>query len=388
MTFKTSKTARWGQPLAVIAAAALLVACGGGSPRTTAVKVVGDSLNDSGTFGFKFTVQGTTAAPHLIWAEHVTSAVGAPALCARYAATGPTSVALNPAAAQCTSYGVGGGRVNPAGLAGDTSAFSVVQQLKDMAAAGSFGPEELLLADGGGNDAADLVGAYLGAATDGGAAYVALLSELLTPTQVGTAVAGGSAGLAVAGGQYMTAAANLLADTLNTQAIDKGAQRVVLLTAPNVVRTPRFQQVLAGVAAASGGGATGAAAAAQVAALADGWVVAFNTQLKARFASQSKVAVVDSYAEFNKWLDTPATYGLTNTTTPACPVTGVESNGLPSYSIQTCTAAGLSASPQPGTSGADWWKTYVFSDNFHGTPRTNQLLGELVVKALESKGWK
>lgn len=186
----------------------------------------------------------------------------------------------------------------------------------------------------------------------------------------------------------MTAVANLLADTLTTQAIDKGAQRVVLMTAPNVVRTPRFQQVLAGVAAASGGGSTGAAAAAQVAALADNWVVAFNTQLRARFASQARVAVVDFYAELNKWLDTPASYGLTNTTTPACPSTGTDSTGLPTYSIQTCTATALSAAPQLGTSGADWWKTYVFSDNFHGTPRTNQLMGDLVVRALELKGWK
>ena len=186
----------------------------------------------------------------------------------------------------------------------------------------------------------------------------------------------------------MTAVANLMADSLNSLAIDKGAQRVILFTAPNVVRTPRFQQVLAGVAAASGGGATGAAAAAQVAALADSWVVAFNTQLKSRFASQPKVAIVDFYTEFNKWLDTPTAYGLTNTTTPACPVTGVESTGLPSYSIQTCTAASLSAAPQPGTTGPDWWKTYVFSDNFHGTPKTNQLMGDLVIKTLDAKGWK
>jgi outer membrane lipase/esterase len=388
MNLKPRTQARWATPLAVIATAALLVACGGGSPQTTAVKVVGDSLNDSGVFGFKFTVQGTTAAPHLIWAEHVTSAVGAPALCARYTATGPTTVALNPAATQCTSYGVGGGRVNPSGQAGDASAFSVVQQLKDMATAGGFGPEELLLADGGGNDVADLVGAYLGASTDGGAAYVALLGELLPTAQVTTAATGGTTAFAAAGGQYMTALANLLADTLTTQAIDKGARRVVVLTAPNVVRTPRFQQVLAGVAAASGGGSTGAAAAAQVSALADSWVVAFNTQLKARFASQAKVAVVDFYAEFNKWLDTPAAYGLTNTTTPACPSTGTDSTGLPTYSIQTCTAASLLAASQTVSGGVDWWKTYVFSDNFHGTPRTNQLMGELVVKALESKGWK
>ncbi len=373
--------------LAAVAAAVLLAACGGGTD-TTAVRVVGDSLNDGGVFGFKFTVQGAANDPQPIWADRVTSALGAPALCPRYAATSPSTVALNPQATSCTSYGVGGARVNPIGAAGDASPFSVIQQLKDMSAAKAFGESELLLADGGGNDAADLIGAYLGASADGGAAYVALLSELLTPAQVGAAVSGGAAGLAAAGGQYMVALANALADGIDTHALGKGAQRVVLVNAPNVVKTPRFQHVLAGVAAASGGGATGAAAAAQVATLAEGWVKAYNAQLQARYASQTKVAVVDFYGEFNKWLTTPATYGLTNTTTPACPVTGTDSNGLPAYTISTCTVASLSAAPQPGTSGADWWKTYVFADNFHGTPRTNQLMADLVLTTLANKGWK
>ena len=373
--------------LLAVAAAAVLASCGGGVD-TTAVRVVGDSLADNGTFGFKFTVQGTAAAPHHIWSELVTSAVGAPALCSRYVATSASTVALNPAAAACTSYGVGGGRVNPMGTAGDTSPFSIVQQLKDMAAAGNFGGEELLLADGGGNDMADLVGAFLVASTDGGAAYVGLLGELLTPAQVGAAAAGGQAGLVTGGTQYATALANVFADALTTHALNKGATRVVVVNAPNVVKTPRFQAVLAGVSAASGGGATGAAAAASVAAIADGWVQAFNAQVKARFGGESRVAVVDFYGELNKWLATPATYGLTNTTTPACPITGQESNGLPSYTIATCTAASLSAAPQPGTSGPDWWKTYVFADNFHGTPRTNQLMGDLVSSTLTAKGWK
>lgn len=373
--------------LLAVAAAAVLASCGGGVD-TTAVKVVGDSLADNGTFGFKFTVQGSATAPHYIWSELVTSTVGAPALCSRYVATSASTVALNPAAATCTSYGVGGGRVNPMGTAGDASPFSIVQQLKDMAAAGNFGGEELLLADGGGNDIADMVGAFLGASTDGGAAYAGLLGELLTPAQVGTAAAGGQAGLVAGGALYATALANAFADALTTHALNKGATRVVIVNAPNVVKTPRFQAVLAGVSAASGGGATGAAAAAGVAAIADGWVQAFNAQVKSRFTNESRVAVVDFYSELNKWLATPATYGLTNTTTPACPVTGQESSGLPSYTIATCTAASLSAAPQPGTSGADWWKTYVFSDNFHGTPRTNQLMADLVSSALTAKGWK
>ena len=375
--------------LLAVAAAAVLASCGGGSGvDTAAVRVVGDSLADNGTFGFKFTVQGTATAPHYIWSELVTSAVAAPALCSRYAATGPSTVALNPAAAKCTSYGVGGGRVNPMGAAGDSSPFSIVQQMKDMAAAGSFGSTELLLADGGGNDIADMVGAFLGASTDGGAAYVGLLGELLTPSQVSAAAAGGQAGLVTGGAQYAVALANVFVDALTTHALNKGATRVVVVNAPNVVKTPRFQMVLAGVSAASGGGAAGAAAAAGVAAIADNWVSVFNGQVKSRFGNESRVAVVDFYGELNKWLATPASYGLTNTTTPACPITGQESNGLPSYTIATCSAASLSAAPQPGTSGADWWKTYVFSDNFHGTPRTNQLMADLVTTTLTAKGWK
>ena len=49
----------------MLATACLLAACGGGgsdtapAARVTAVKVAGDSLADSGTFGYKFTVQGS-----------------------------------------------------------------------------------------------------------------------------------------------------------------------------------------------------------------------------------------------------------------------------------------------------------------------------------------
>ncbi len=374
--------------LTTMTAAVLLAACGGGSD-TSAVKVVGDSLADSGTFGIKFTVQGNASNPTTIWTDRVAGALDAPALCARYTVNSARQPVLNPAATSCTSYGVGGGRINPIGTAADATPISVVQQLKDLAASGKFGDRDVLLANGGGNDAADLVGAFLAASRDGGASYTALLAELLSPTQIQTAAAGGQAGLAQAGGLYMVALANSFADALNTHALNNGAQRVAVVTAPDVTKTPRFQAVLAGVALASGGGTVGQTAAAQVAAMADGWVKAFNGQLSTRFANNPKVVMVDFYSELNKWLASPAAYGLTNTTTPACPVTGRDENGLPAYTIATCTADGLSAAPPAGVSGgADWWKTYVFSDNFHGTPRTNQLVADVVLTALASKGWK
>lgn len=365
--------------LAAVTAALLLAACGGGDPapiKTTAVKVAGDSLNDSGTFGFKFTVQTTPTA--MIWTDRVAAAVSAPALCPRYAATSATTAVLNPAATSCTSYGVAAARINPAGVPADTTPFSVVQQLKDIAASANYGPEELLLVDGGGNDAADLVGAYLTAQTDGGASFLALVSELAIPVP--------SADLVPVGASYMTALANRLADAIDSQALAKGAERVVVITAPDVTVTPRFLALLAGISAS---GPTGPATATAVKSVANSWVVAFNTQLKTRFNGNGKVAVVDFYAELNSWISNPGAVGLTNTTTPACPRVGTDSQGLPTYNIGACTDTSLNTAPFPaGATATNWWQTYVFSDNFHGTPRTNQLMGELVTKTLEARGWK
>ncbi|MDM7455843.1 MAG: SGNH/GDSL hydrolase family protein [Tepidimonas sp.] len=375
----------WIQRMVTLAATAAMAGCLGSGSDVTAIKVAGDSLADAGAFGFKFTVQGPSLAQTRIWVDHVADAADVGPLCARYTATGPNTVAANPAATHCTSHAVGGARINVPGKAGDTTALSIQQQLRDLGAS-AYGEREVLLVVGGGNDAADLIGAYLGASADGGAAYLALLSELLSPAQVAQAAAAGNAGLAQAGGLYMAALADQLADTLQTQALAKGAKRVVVLNAPDVTRTPRFLALLAAVAQSSGGGATGAAVAEQIATTARAWVGAYNGRLAQRFATESRVAVVDFFGALNQWLTSPAAYGLSNTTTPACPPTGTDAQGLPTYSIQTCSEASLAATA-PAGAGAGWWNRYVFSDNFHGTPRTNALMGNLVNDTLRARGW-
>lgn len=363
--------------------AAVLAACGGSdTPRTSAVKVVGDSLADSGTFGNKYTVQSAAGSPTLIWTDHVTAAVDVPALCARYTSDASGNVSLNAAAPACTSFAVAGATINPTGTARDTTGYSIVQQLKDLGSS-SYQFEDLLLVDGGGNDAAALLGAFIGASTPAGyAAYVTLLGELLSAAQLAAINPANPTTLVAAGSQYMVALANLLVDTLDAQAMAKGAQRVLVMNMPNVVRTPRFQTVLAAVTAQAG-----AATAAQVSASGMAWVNAYNTQLASRLAGRSTAKVVDVAGTLNGWLDAPATFGFTNATTPACPVVG-SSGGLPSYNLATCTAALLSANPPAGLSGADWWRTYVFADNFHATPRANQMIGDLFIQALEAAHWK
>lgn len=360
--------------------ALVLAACGGGGSssgsggnssgaETISVKVVGDSLNDSGTFGFKFTVQGTP--PYPIWTERVASALSAPALCPRYSAAGVV-LTLNAAATGCTSYGVGGARINPRNTADDLTPLSIVQQLKDLRAQGPYGARDVLLVDGGGNDLVDLTEYYA-------KAYVLadimpfenLTAELLsvqdkdglTREQIGEL--------------YASRLADALVGALTTEALNRDAQRIVVLTAPDITRTPKFTKLMATA------NQYFPVQAAHVRTAVSNWVRVFNDRLKNRLASQGSVVVVDFYAELNKWLDAPATpaapniYGLTNTTKPACP-----------GNIAVCTDASLSAAPPVGESGPNWWKTYVFSDDFHGTPRTNELMGDAVVKALEAKGWK
>ena len=375
-------------------AAALLVACGGGggggsdvTPRASisSVKVMGDSLADVGTFGIKFTVQGSDS---LVYPERVAMSFGLTRGCNFFVFTGATFVA-NPTAG-CTNYAVGGGVINGPGSGltpSDPRNLNV--QFAAAVAAGNYGANDLLVIDGGGNDASALVGAYLAAARDGGVSYLTLLGTQLTPAQVGAAAAGGAAGLAAGGNQYMMTLADTFYNLIKTQTLDRGAQRIALLNMPGITNTPRFQMVLDGIAAASGGGAAGTAARAQSEALFKGWVVAFNTQLAARVAGNTKVALVDFYTGFNDQVAMPAQFSLTNVKHTACPAVGVGSDGLPVYSFPTCTSASLSATTPPSgaTGGANWWKTYAFSDGFHPTPYGHQLLAQLISRALATAGW-
>ncbi len=396
------KSMKWKLALLTTAAAAILVGCGGGGADSTSqragitsVKVMGDSLSDSGvfkglpTYGRMFSVQESASEPNTVWTERIAAILGTPQLCNFFKFTGATFVP-NPVAG-CTSFAVGGGRINninPQTGAG-SSPFSITYQLQVASAAGNYKSSDLLLVDGGGNDAADLVGAYLAAATDGGASYAAMTGTLIPMTTLGPMLAAGPSGLAQAGGVYMVALADKFYDSIKTSALDKGAEKVAVLNMPGITNTPRFQMVLDSISRAYGGGATGAAARGQSEALFKSWVEAFNARLAAKVAGDKRVVLVDFYTAFNDQIANPAQYGLTNVKTPACPITGLGSDGLPTYNFQTCTAAALSAmTPPAGASGgANWWQTYAFSDGFHPTPLGYQLLSQLVAKSLATAGW-
>ena len=370
--------------LAALATALLVAACGGGDPAISSVKVMGDSLADSGTFGLKFTVQGsagTGAGSTPIWPELVAQEVSdADALCA-YNRVNPLTQAVT-VQAGCTNYAVGGGRIN--NVANPQDPRSITLQLQQAAQVhGSYKSTDLLLVDGGGNDAADLAGAYLGATTvQGQATYRALLISLL-PAATVDALFGQLGGPEQAGGAYMQALADTFHDSIKTSALDKGASKVVVLNLPDITLTPRFQAVLGAISQQAG-----AAAAQQAQGLIRQWIVAFNTRLASRFAGNSQVALVDFYAALTDQVANPAKYGLTNAVDTACPVVGVGSDGLPVYNFLTCTASALSGTPPAGVSGgANWWRTYLYSDSFHPTPYGHELLADAVASAVRAKNW-
>src|SRR5213592_3466436 len=106
-------------PFASVALAALLASCGGSdgadtapSAAITSVKVMGDSLADSGTFGFKFTVQATTSTGSIdlttprIYPELIANSYSLAALCNVYTFTGTTFIA-NPTQTGCTNSAIG-----------------------------------------------------------------------------------------------------------------------------------------------------------------------------------------------------------------------------------------------------------------------------------------
>lgn len=383
-----------GKPLADVTAA--LVASKPLSAIAPRVRVFGDSLSDSGTFlGLKFTVQGTAATgpgSSNIWVDVVAAQFQKSPLCAyfRSSTDGPPYDTKS----GCTNYAIGGGRINFATNPADFR--SIVLQLQTAAQVhGSYTASDILLIDGGGNDAADLAGGWLGA-TAQPQNFQNLLVSALGDSATGTLLGSDPTGVA-AGTAYMQKLADNLADAVITHAVEKGAKKVLVMNLPDIALTPRFTVVLgqvkaaakAAAQAAAGGtlseeaaDAAGAAKADEVKTVIQSWVNAFNTKLASRFAATpaaaSVVAVLDFNKTFRDQVANPGAFGFTNSKDTVCR-NDIE-NPFP-----TCTATALSA--MTGKPSADWWQTYLFSDGFHPTPLAHQKAGEQALAVMTQRGW-
>jgi len=370
---KRIKTTKFAVAALCLAGLAALSACGGGSSGETApstkissVRVFGDSLADSGTFGFKFTVQSTD---NYIFAERIALTYGQ-TLCNYYTATGADTFVPNPKPG-CTNYAIGGGVINTATVANPTTNLKGIQFQLAAGAATAYSANEMVMIDGGGNDAAALVGAFLQTQLSPGAASNAQWVGLLGT--MSSAAAAAAADPVNSGVLYMTALADQFYSTITATVLNKGATHVVIANIPDITLTPRFQMVLAGI-----GAAKGAATQQQLQAVFQGWLSAFNKEIAAKASADSRVLVVDIYSNFQDEVNNPAQYSLTNVKDPSCPADAtLGADNLPTYTFPKCTPAAAS----PG------WQTALFSDSFHPTPYGHQLAARLIALGIAQKGW-
>lgn len=348
-----------------------LVGCGGNDSLPTKVPVskvyvMGDSLADVGTFGgLKFTVQDPVNPQNsLIWPQIVANNFGldGAAQC-HFFSIGANGVSMNPA---CGNYAVGGARI----VNKSTDTLPTVGAQLAARAQAPYADTDLLLVDGGGNDAADLVTAFLTAAAGGPAsAYQTFLLQQLDAAELGALLTQDPTG-AMAAGAYMQKLANTYFDAIKTQALDKGANRVGVLNIPDITITPRFQAVLASMGAQQG---------AAVQAGIRQWLGAFNAQLLSRIGTDKRIALVDFYADFQDEVAHPESYALTNVKDPVCTATVSDTFGqFPCLSTTLDATAGQTAG---------WWKRHAFADGFHPTPYGHGLLAASVSRALARAGW-
>jgi len=342
----------------VLLAAALISGCGGNykptAPQFSTLVSFGDSLSDVGTYrvggvaalgGGEFTINSPADK---IWVEDLASALSLPAPCAAETGLdGSAAYGFNVPVtthAGCNGYAQGGARVtNPVGpgnaaLGGSNALIGmlttpVVTQLSNYLTAnsGAFTGKELVTVWAGANDV------FIQLDT------VAAGAE--SPTQA-------AAALEVAAAQE--------AGYINAEILGKGANYVLVMNLPDISLTP-----------------SGLAEPVADQAFIQLLTQAYNTALAASLAASpaSKVLLFDTYTASHNEVTNATTYGLTNTTTPACNLAPA-ANPLASSLI--CSSANLA--------GANVLN-YEYADDVHPTPFAHALLAKGVLNAMTAKGW-
>lgn len=375
---KSSKTR-----IALAAAVLLLTACNGSGeknsdrevhppPSIRSVNVIGDSLSDVGAYGVRFTVQAATSAPpYPLWTELVAQKSGT--LCSFYQIKkleAPADFQPTPA---CGSYAVAGAQIVHA--AQDTG-LDIIQQMKAVRAqigTAGFGDHRMLLIDGGGNDVAELLKRFAALAAKQPLSigdYDAKLLPVLSDTekqQLQAALAANRPDVATLFPLYLKALANYFIQAIETEIIGAGARYVVIMDIPDITLTPEFSALKAQLPAG-------------FEALTRSGIQLFNRTLKTHFAASpdaDKVIVVSAFDQLTAWATSPATYGFTNTSDAVCPPEDTPRL----QNIAKCTDGTLQAK------GITDWNSYIFSDDFHPTPRGHQLMANATLAAMAAKGW-
>jgi outer membrane lipase/esterase len=360
-----------------------LVACGGSDDSSTpgdqgsqtrfsAQVTFGDSLSDVGTYavgtvrdlgGGKFTINGdnTARSPDLTgknWTELLAAQLNLPAPCP--AQTGlqgdPARGLLVPVTnhAGCFGYAQGGARVvNPVGI-GNAQTGSplgaltvpVARQIGNHLAvsSGKFRGDEIVFVTAGANDVLSelaMLAAGVSAADQTGGPEAAAAYLVKNAPQSIASVA---------------TAADDLAGLVRSQIIANGANFVVVNNIPDLASTP-----------------LGMSESAAIRELVTTMVTTFNDRLSASLARENKVLYVDLYGLVRDEVSNPASYGLTNSTKPACGPNALDGSSLVCNGGNTLAGVDVSR--------------YLFADSVHPTPFGYSLAARHIAAQMMIKGW-
>ena len=389
----------------MIFSSVLLVSCGGGSstggssnPSIDRMIVFGDSLTDTGTFGYKATIQGaspTGVNSAQIFVDIIATNKNLSASCNYYVGT-PDNVSaatftVNPTSG-CTNFSSLGGRIiyrDASSTPTSTDPRGLPVQISTAAAVlGGYTSKDLIIVGAAGNDFADLFGAALAVLTTTGATQTAALSSFGTfvsaviPAATVNATLATvvdsttlSSALASLGAAYSAGLATGLNSAIESGIINMGGEKIVLYSSAPITSTPRFAVILSAIEASSG-----AAAKSLIENLFNDWNATFNLTQESLALSNDKIIFYDVYDALNKYQASPTSYGFSNATVPACPVVGVGAGG-PEYDLKTCTQAAAQAAV-----GANY-STYLFSDNFHPSPFTYTVVASEILSEISNHGW-
>jgi outer membrane lipase/esterase len=204
-------------------------------------------------------------------------------------------------------------------------------------------------------------------------------ASLATPgdATLGAIVAAATTAATTAGNNYaatngpanvaaMAQAGGELAAYVKSLIVAKGATHVVVVNLPDVSQTPSSK-----------------AQSMETQGLISNMVTYFNSQLQSGVAGVPGVIVVDAYADNRNQIANPASYALTNVTTPACNL-DAPANGL---ADPTKPGSGTSLVCNTGNLKAGDVSHYLFADTVHPTPYGYKLLAQLVTKSLVLAGW-
>jgi phospholipase/lecithinase/hemolysin len=388
---------------------ALLVACGGndpdvpgsgqpsGAPTTkgtfTAVVSFGDSLSDVGTYapatsltanglppyaGGRFTTNYVTLAGTVVgtvWVENLAQTLGlvvTPAKVGFGAVSQDCPAAAVPALANtCTAYGEGGARVTDPNGIGHGSGFLTVpvvtQVANHLARFTRFSGSDLILVWAGHNDALTQFTTFT---TTAAQIQADATAGRITADQANLALFAAQTAAQAA----MKQAAQDLAGYVKNQILANGGQYVAVIAAVDFGGTPLVNGLLASPTTAG------------VAPVLIGLARTFNLWLRDGLTGLP-VQLIDPNLALQGIAANPASYGLTNITTPACDATTINA-------IWTAAAGGSSlfCSAAPGApyntlAPLASTTTWLFADSIHPTTGGHAIVSTYVAQQLKAFGW-